>query len=288
MSEKYTYKITKDHSLFAGYLLHTMKGNYHVPSLFTNLRIIRIIKGSANITIDKVIYTIKENDIMVLNNLTPRQFSKLIEEELIFEVFAFSMMIIKNESSFLSLFYNKPNSFNPIITPDDESHHHLCVLFDILRDYLKKGDSSHYSLNIISHLICSINSIITDTVKNREQSIIAENHTHNISTFEIISKSINYIFDNINEPLNVSLLAKRFNISREYFSRIFKKYIGITPSEFITRCKVDNVIHIIRRYNMNILDAAMEGGFNTSSGFYKAFNSVYKTSPKNYFKSNNL
>ena len=83
MSEKYTYKITKDHSLFAGYLLHTMKGNYHVPSLFTNLRIIRIIKGSANITIDKVIYTIKENDIMVLNNLTPRQFSKLIEEELV-------------------------------------------------------------------------------------------------------------------------------------------------------------------------------------------------------------
>ena len=288
MAERYTYKIIKDNSLYAGYLLHTMRGNYHEPSLFSNLRIIRILKGEAELTIDKKTYIIKENDIMVLNNLTPRQFSKLLEEELTFEVFAFSMMIIKNESNFLSLYYSKPNSFNPVITADDDGYNHLNTIIDILKERLKNECCSQSGVKVISFLISSVNSIIFDIIKNREDNFNTEASEHNISTFEIVSKSINYIFENINQPMNVSLLAKKYNVSREYFSRIFKKYVGITPSEFITRCKVDNVIYIIRYRNMNILDAAMEGGFNTSSGFYKAFNSVYKMSPKEYIRKTDL
>ncbi|MBE7046991.1 MAG: helix-turn-helix transcriptional regulator [Ruminococcaceae bacterium] len=288
MAEKYTYKIIKDNFLYAGYLLHSMRGNNHPPSIFSNLRIIRIVKGEAEITIDKRTYTIKKNDIMILNNLTPRQFSKLMEEELVIEVFAFSIMAIKNESNFLSLYYSKPNSFNPIITHHDDGYDHLNILFDMLKERLKRDNHSQSAVKVVSYLISGINSFIFDIIKNREKNFGTETSGHNISTFEIIAKSINYIFENINQPMNVSLLAKRYNISREYFSRIFKKYVGITPSEFITRCKVDNVIYIIRYNNMNILDAAMEGGFNTSSGFYKAFNSVYKMSPKEYIRKIDL
>ncbi len=288
MAERYTYKIIKDNSLYAGYLLHTMRGNYHVPSLFSNLRIIRVLKGEAEITIDKKSYIIKENDIMVLNNLTPRQFSKLMEEELIFEVFAFSIMIIKNESNFLSLYYSRPNSFNPIVTVNDTGYNHLNTIFDILKERIKKDNHSQSEIKVISSLICSVNSLIFDIIKTKEENLGTEKSEHNISTFEIIAKSINYIFENISQPMNVALLAKRYNVSREYFSRIFKKYVGITPSKFITRCKVDNVIYIIRYRNMNILDAAMEGGFNTSSGFYKAFHSIYKMSPKKYFRNTEM
>lgn len=277
MAERYDYKIEKDNNFFAGYLLCTLSNNYHEPSLFQNLRIIRVIEGEAELIISQKNYKLGENDIMVLNNLTPRQFTKN-SDKFIFDVFAFSPMILKNDSLHLSLFYSKPNSFNPVIGENSPDFNNLNSLLDILKDRIARN-CSH---NSISSLICAISSVITESCFN--SSGVFESNEHIGGSLEIVSGAIKYILENINEPINVSILANEFNISREYFSRIFKKYVGITPSEFIIKCKIDNVIHIIRYYNMNILDAAMEGGFNSSSGFYKAFHLVYKTSPKKFLK----
>ena len=101
-----------------------------------------------------------------------------------------------------------------------------------------------------------------------------------------MADAIQYIFSNISEPITVSDLAKRVNVSREYFSRMFRKIVGYTPSEFINHCKTDNVIHLVQYNNMKILDAAMESGFNSASGFYSAFRSIHGTSPKHYFETN--
>lgn len=288
MAERYDYRIEKDNSFFVGYLLCTLNSKYHEPSLFQNLRIIRVLEGQSDIRIGKIVYSISKDDIMVLNNLTPRQFTNESGEKFVFEVFAFSPIILKNESTHLSLFYSKPNSFNPIYNPSNYGYEDISAILDILKKRIEQSQNSECSHKVISSLINSAASLIIESNHKRTDNFSVKDEEHTGSIFDIISGSINYIFENINEPISVSLLSSKFNVSREYYSRIFKKHVGITPSEFITKCKIDNVIHIVRYQKLNILDAAMEGGFNSSSGFYKAFHSVYKTSPKQYLKRTDL
>lgn len=280
MFDNYIAKIEKNSSFLAGYNLSLQKGDNHPVFLFTSLRIIRVISGKCEWKIGKKTHLIKEKDIVVVNNMEPRQFLRTFNTDVTCDVFAFSPIAFNSTVECFALFFNQAKDFNPVITQYNIDSGTIHQLLDILKNMITGQQHTPLLAETVSGIITSVCSYILHTLSiNTPFNLKAQTSA---SASELVMGAIEYIYNNSSGDISVSLLAKNASVTREYFTRIFKKYTGVTPTDFITRCKINNVLKLITTKNINILDAAMESGFNTSSGFYRAFNSLYKMSPKKF------
>lgn len=76
--------------------------------------------------------------------------------------------------------------------------------------------------------------------------------------------------------------------SPEYLCRIFKKELGVTPTEFINTVRVRAASKHLVYSNDQIIDISSKCGFNTLSHFYHQFKKTYGSSPYQYRKAHNL
>ena len=285
MYANYIYKIERDSSFFAGYNICSLTGDNHPIRLYTSLRIMKVTQGRCEWKIGTKTYMVEKGDILVVNNIEPRQISKTFNTNFVCDVFGFSPVVFGNNTECFSLFFNRTKNFNPIINKNIKNVDDINYMLDILKKQFIKQVHSKYTKDSISSLITAICALILDMLNQESTDIKSSEYILSTAASEMVARSISYIYENSGNHINVSDLAANVSVSREYFSKIFHKYTGSTPSTFITQCKINNVIRLINTKNINILDAAIESGFNTSSGFYQAFHTMYGMSPKKFLKS---
>lgn len=281
MNDEYTYVITQNGEFAAGYKHCPIAGL--APSyLFTTLRILRVTRGAAEWKIGPKVCRIRKGDVIVVNNVEPRKFLRVDDEDLFgCEIFAFLPTIFSNAPNCLRLFYDRSADFNPVMTPDMP----FACETNTLLDMLVKNFEDAVTPESASLAIGLITSIVSMLIKNAEHNfpgtLGSTEHDSRLAV-EIIVRSVQYINENISSEFGVSELAEKMNLSRGYFSKVFKKYTGTSPVDYINRCRVTNAINLIGHDRMNILDAAMASGFGSASGFYKTFRAVCGCSPKEY------
>lgn len=95
---------------------------------------------------------------------------------------------------------------------------------------------------------------------------------------EVILLCIQYIEDNITEKLTVECISKKMGYSTYHFSRIFKEQMSVSLMEYVKDRKLFRAIEDIM-LGKRILDVAVEYGYETHSGFTKAFRRKYGFSP---------
>ena len=101
---------------------------------------------------------------------------------------------------------------------------------------------------------------------------------------EIIQNVLDYIDDNINVEFTVDDLCNFAGYSYVHLCRLFNIHIGISPNEYITRRKLLFAVYEMGSGTSKI-DVAMNYGFNTYAGFYKAFKREFCCSPSKFIKS---
>lgn len=104
---------------------------------------------------------------------------------------------------------------------------------------------------------------------------------------EVLQKSIDYIEENLKCDLSIQEISCEAGFSIYHFSRIFSYYVGIPVSAYITKRRLQNIIYDNQKFN-KIVDTALLYGFDTYSGFYKAFIREFGCSPSKYLKLNTL
>ena len=82
---------------------------------------------------------------------------------------------------------------------------------------------------------------------------------------------LNFINQNISQPITVEQLAGQFYLSESYICRIFKSATGTTINKYITARRIGNVMEAFER-----------SGFTDYSNFFKAFTKAVGVSPKKY------
>ncbi len=94
-----------------------------------------------------------------------------------------------------------------------------------------------------------------------------------------VYKSIVFIEENIENKLNADIVASNAGYSKFHYSRLFKKVTGNTISEHIKErrllCAAKEIINGSR-----IIDVAIHYGYETHSGFDKAFKKKFGYPPK--------
>lgn len=95
---------------------------------------------------------------------------------------------------------------------------------------------------------------------------------------EAIFKSIKYIESNIKEELSLDTIAREVGYSAFHFSRIFKDNMGISIMDYVKERKLICASKEIFK-GKKIIDVSEEYGYETHSGFSKAFKNKFGFTP---------
>lgn len=77
-------------------------------------------------------------------------------------------------------------------------------------------------------------------------------------------------------------MAEQFHFSKEYFCRLFKKYSGITFTQYLTECRVVNAEHLLINTDSSIAEIAQLVGFSDEGRFISQFRKYYGDTPGSY------
>lgn len=102
-----------------------------------------------------------------------------------------------------------------------------------------------------------------------------------------IQRSMDYIEENLRADITVEELAAQAGFSPVHYSRIFQSVTGLTAKQYLLRRRLLHGIYRIRQ-GSNKVEAALEFGFDTYAGFYKAFCREFGCSPREYLHGNRV
>lgn len=97
-----------------------------------------------------------------------------------------------------------------------------------------------------------------------------------------LRQAIDYIQAHLAENLSLEAIATEVGMSRFYFCRLFKQSIGITPYQYLIKCRIDRAKVLLRQRKLGITDIAVEVGFSNQSHFTKHFKRIVGKTPKKF------
>lgn len=140
--------------------------------------------------------------------------------------------------------------------------------------FLYRKHLTPYSKLVISHKLTSILLTVI------EDSSILES-TRNCD--ERVEKAINYIEENLDSDLSISILADHHHLSESHFKRWFKKEVGITPMDYIQRKRIEQAKQdLVYKRELSITDIAFQLKFSSSQYFSTVFKKYAGISPFEY------
>ena len=92
-----------------------------------------------------------------------------------------------------------------------------------------------------------------------------------------------YIDRHFSQISSVSQIAEHFFYSREYVSRLFKKYFDTTISDYIMKRRIAESQLLIKQ-GLSLIDVAYQVGFGSLPTFIRAFREVTNMTPSEYRK----
>ena len=88
---------------------------------------------------------------------------------------------------------------------------------------------------------------------------------------QMISPIIEYIANHLQKKISVDMLAARFGYSAGYLTRLFRRYTGCAPYQFILRTRLDHGKHLLATTGLSIQEIADQTGFSNLANFCCAF-----------------
>jgi len=91
---------------------------------------------------------------------------------------------------------------------------------------------------------------------------------------------IDYVHAHLNQDIPLSEMAGVLNLSQYHFCRLFKQLTGITPHQYLTRCRIDQAKQLLLETKLTITEVAFEVGFTNHSSFTRLFRQYVGVTPK--------
>lgn len=107
-------------------------------------------------------------------------------------------------------------------------------------------------------------------IEKNDQKIIADKVEH-------------YIQQNYSQQISLLSISENFNVVLPYLSRVFKKYKGITPMDYIIHLRVEKAKELLKTNpSLSLKDIAQSVGYDDPYYLSRIFKSVTGKSPSEY------
>ena len=100
----------------------------------------------------------------------------------------------------------------------------------------------------------------------------------------IVYNIINYVKENYGKKLSLEIIAKNLNYSVPNIRKSFKKYMGVSISEYILNYRIDQAKHLLTTTNKNMNEIAEACGFSSANYLSLIFKEKESLSPLSYKK----
>ncbi|MCI8810049.1 MAG: helix-turn-helix transcriptional regulator [Oscillibacter sp.] len=114
-----------------------------------------------------------------------------------------------------------------------------------------------------------------DMEMEMDQDTIRLQHVH------LVGSILHYIEENLAEMISLQAIAKKYNYSITYISKLFKGVTGSSLVSYIIEKRIARAKQLMYE-NIEIMQIAERVGYRNYSNFYKAFKKATGVSPEEY------
>lgn len=99
-------------------------------------------------------------------------------------------------------------------------------------------------------------------------------------TGALVKKAVCYINRHASGHIARWQMANEINVNEDYLARMFKKELGVSPWDYLMRCRIDMASRLIRETGMSMNEVAYRTGFQDQAYFNRVFKKIAGFSPK--------
>ena len=96
---------------------------------------------------------------------------------------------------------------------------------------------------------------------------------------DVLRRAIRFVNDNLDSKLKWDDIATAVGLDPFTFGRGFKQAAGITPHQYIIRCRLRRAMRLLARGELTLADIAIEVGFSCQSHLTNQFRKHLGTTP---------
>ena len=245
------------------------------------------ISGSITININRTNINIKKNDILLINSGDIHSID-VNSDELV------DGITILLSYNFLHTNYEKIDSIKFILkdckykeylkklcieiyniyTLDDIHNNKLLIVNDTM-----EGKTSEFNYLKTNSILYEILYILLTHFKIEYSKNTTIKSQKYMNRFKRI---LEYTNANYKEDLSLEIISDQYGLSREHLSRTFKKYIGITFSEYLDNVRLYNAYRDLLNSDYSITEIAFNNGYPNVASFINKFKKIYGKTPYKY------
>ena len=98
-------------------------------------------------------------------------------------------------------------------------------------------------------------------------------------TADILKRLKEFVFEHLDEPLDVATLAKMTNRSQFHFSRAFTRSVGVSPHRYVVHLRLQRAVEMVRDGKFGLAEIAAKTGFADQSHLTRWVRRVHGVSP---------
>ncbi len=109
-----------------------------------------------------------------------------------------------------------------------------------------------------------------------------------MSNYDPINLALDYIENNLCEPISPNHIAFHIGYSRTYFDHCFSAVIGESPASYLRRRRLSEAARQLITTEKTILEIALEFQYKSAEAFTRAFYQEFRLTPSAYRKRKRL
>lgn len=230
--------------------------------------IVYVSSGMGEVRIGEAVRAIKRGDILVYNPNVPHM--EYTKGNTPLELIFFGITDLRlNDLPPDHLISEK---IDPVIpTGDQAKKFDLCFqsLVDETENKRQYGEimSGYWSKLILTGILRQIDV--------SEQTMVKNN---------IFSRIYEYLSTRFAEVNSIDAVCNELYVSKYYLSHVFKKYTGIAPMQYVTKCRLSYAKKLLTETDLSACEISERCGYGDCTSFFKAFKKEEGTTPISYRK----
>ncbi len=249
-------------------------GQLITPHWHNEFEFFYLEKGQAQCQLNSSSFILNSGEALAINKEIIHSATALNNSSCSLYSIIFNLNLIKNrfkddcEIKYMDPLYNNKFQIKPCIINND--HPVIKILKEIIT--IMENKNTAYKLKIKS-LLLNIFYILIKTGEMTEDNELDNNR---------IKKILAYIHDNYNKEISLKEMADILELNKCYFLRYFKKQTGKTPIEYLNYYRINKAKEIFQQTDKQVMQVALDVGFNNLSYFIKVFKKHMNCTPLEY------
>lgn len=254
----------------------TDHGQYHAAHWQNELEMIYLLNGNAEIALDGQTRRLVQGEFIVID-------SNHIYELRCPE--AFMQISVHVDREFLALRAGRTDgnhvgrmyrcSRDELTREQIEPYLEMCELFkQLVPLYIDESDG--YRLKTESIVL----DILYHLVQHFSIPLYEDDLTEMPPDRKRIQSILKYVEDHYREPLTLAVLSNEFGVSREHFSRLFHRSVGIPLMQHVFLVRMSHFYHDLISTDEPVMELLEKHGITNYKLFSKHFKEIYGGTPR--------